>query len=183
MLDPYRRIALNCSTTVVWLLFFGLRLFVRYHRRRKNLGLVWMASDIYVLIALIFGICSATLDTWIRVKRLEQDNDPWLYKGTHELRIQALKVTFFNLFAFVSMLWSIKASFLVSYFNMVGFLSVKLKTMLKASAYLLFVTWAVMMFVLGLWCRPVERNWYVKLFSSWFSTLFYSLRKMMLIIS
>ncbi|TGZ83710.1 hypothetical protein EX30DRAFT_89404 [Ascodesmis nigricans] len=159
MLEPSRRIALNISTLVIWLLFFALRIFVRYHRRRKNLGLVWMLSDIFVMIALCFVSASSLLDTWIRAERLRYDDDPWLYKGPTSLRVRALKVTLYNQFAFVSMLWAIKASFLVSYFNMVGFLSVKLKSMLKGSAVLLGATWAAMMLILGLWCRPVGRNW------------------------
>lgn len=71
------------------------------------------------------------------------------------------QVAFYNQIAFISLLWCIKASFIISYLGMAQFLSRLLRFALYASTAFLAVTYVAMILILTLWCRPVEQNWFV----------------------
>ncbi|TGZ83513.1 hypothetical protein EX30DRAFT_368865 [Ascodesmis nigricans] len=165
-------IALNICASAVLFGVFLLRLFVRYHHKTwKQISKGWLLSDVLVAIAIFLAISCSVLDSWIRFAKMDMEErmagpvpeSPVelvaLIRDGRLLKEDALQVAFYNQIAFVSLLWSIKTSFIISYLGMAQFLSRLLRLALYSSTVLLGLTYIAMMLILTLWCRPITTNW------------------------
>ncbi|KAA8909522.1 hypothetical protein FN846DRAFT_603683 [Sphaerosporella brunnea] len=165
MLKYENRIAFDLALFLPGFFFISLRLWIRNRNRLPNPHLTWILSDVFVALSLIIAASVISLDLWymqrrIRLRDYPKEEDPAGYfVETITISIEFLKVSLFNQYGYICALWSVKASFLCSYYSMSRHLSVKLRQVMKLTWVALLLTLLGLVFGFTFWCRPIERNW------------------------
>ena len=79
MLSPTARLVFDACMISAATIAITIRMFVRYRFRSFPLTRMWVLSDVFVMIALLFSAAAVGFDMWLSVRRIKNDIDIFTY--------------------------------------------------------------------------------------------------------
>lgn len=149
---------LGFAITVYIIRFFVLR------RLRASETTQSTLSNLTLGLGLISVVFEGSFMTWTAITRKYYDDHPSPYiipalgMPLKQAVIQQ-KITMAAVFAYYTTIWSVKATFLLYYYEFCQHLSLPIKTFLYVVTGVVAITYVANMILNGAWCIPISRVW------------------------